>query len=109
MDIEVSPRKVLNVLLSVIGFLFLANIVSIFWIFGSDREPVFALIRLFHFGREGNIPTLFSSFQLIISGLLLWTIGAIHKSDGAGFIPWFLLATIFMFLELMKLPNFMSD
>jgi hypothetical protein len=98
MDVVISPRRVLTMLLSVIGVLLFADILSIIWMFGFEGDPVFTLIKLFHFGKEGNIPTLFSSFQLLGVSLLLWFVGVTQKSKALSFLPWFFLAAIFLFI-----------
>jgi hypothetical protein len=64
MVIEISPRKTLLVLLSIIGFLVLANIAGIVAKFAFGQQSLFGLIGLFDLHSERNIPTLFSSLQL---------------------------------------------
>lgn len=98
MDIEMSPRRILTISLCVIGFLFLANIMGIVSTYIFDHDSVYGLIRLFDFDNERNLPTLFSSLQLIIASALLSIIGAKNKSSGEIDPPWIALAVIFLLL-----------
>ncbi len=100
MLIEFSPRKSLLVLLSIIALLVLANIAGIFARFAFDQESLFGLVGLFDLHSERNIPTLFSSLQLTLAGLLLFLIGSKHQSDGEKYIAWIVLAAIFLFLAI---------
>lgn len=100
MNIEVSPRQALIVLLSIIGFLVLANIAGIVAKFAFGQDSFFGLIGLFDLHSERNIPTLFSSLQLALAGLLLFLIGSKHQSSGEKFIAWIVLAAIFLFLAI---------
>ena len=98
MDIEKSPRKILVMLLSIIGFLLFANIMGIVSTYAFDHGKVYGLIDLFDFDNERNIPTLYSSLQLIAVSLLLSIIGVKHISNSAIYVPWLALAVIFLFL-----------
>ena len=98
MDVEISPRKILVILLSIIGFLLFANIMGIVSTYVFDHGRVYGLIKLFDFNSESNLPTLYSSSQLIVASLLLSIIGVKHKSNGAIYVPWLALAVIFLFL-----------
>ncbi len=98
MNIEISPRTALIALLSIIGFLVLANIAGIVAKYAFDQNSLFGLIGLFDLHAERNIPTLFSSLQLTLAGLLLFLIGSKHQSNGEKYIAWLVLAAIFFFL-----------
>ena len=100
MDIEMSPRKILIVLLSIIGFLLFANIMGIVSRYVFDHDMVYGLVPLFNFDNEKNVPTLYSSLQFIIASLLLLIIGANHKSNGESHVFWLALAVIFLFLAI---------
>ncbi len=62
-------------------------------------DSVRGLIPLFDFRTEMNIPTLYSSFALIICSILLWFISIKHYKAGSSHIPWFGLAILFVFLS----------
>ena len=98
MDIEISPRKVLVILLSIIGFLLFANVAGIVSKYGFGHDSEYWLVNLFDFDREMNIPTLYSSIQLIVACLLLSIIGAKHRLNGENYVLWIALAVIFLFL-----------
>ncbi len=98
MDIEMSPRKILVMLLSMIGFLLFANIMGLVSTYGFDHDTVYGLIELMDFNSEENLPTLFSSLQLIVVSSLLSIIGSKHKSNGEIYFPWFVLSVIFLYL-----------
>ena len=95
MDIEISPRKIFVVLLSIIGFLLVANIMGLVSTYAFDHDSVFGLVELFAFREEKNIPTLYSSLQLIASSSLLAIIAYKHRSIGEKYVAWFVLSMIF--------------
>ena len=98
MDIDISPRKVLITMLSVIGLLLFANILGLMskWVFHNPY--LYGLIDLIDFDSEKNLPTLYSSLQLIIASSLLAIIASQHKSSGENYLLWFVLAAIFLYL-----------
>jgi hypothetical protein len=98
MDMETSPRRILVVLLSIISLLVLANIVGIVSTFAFGQDSAFGLFHLFDLNNERNIPTLFSSLQLVVAALLLFLFGSKHRTSGNSYIAWLLLAMIFLFL-----------
>ncbi len=98
LNIEISCRKVFVILLSVIGFLLFAHIMGLVTRLVFDHDTVYGLIPMFDLGDESNVPTLFSSLQLILASLILSTIGARRKSNGEDYVFWFALAAIFLFL-----------
>ncbi len=98
MDIEISPGKILVLLLSIIGFLLFANIMGLVSTYVFDHGRVYGLVELMDFDSEENIPTLYASLQLIVVSSLLSIIGAKHKSNGEIYVPWFVLAVIFLYL-----------
>ncbi len=98
MQIAVSSRKALIVLLFMIGFLVLANIAGIVAAFASDAPSVRGSIRLFDLDTEGNLPTQYSALQLLGAGVLFWLIGRAHKFEGSADGLWTVLAVIFLFL-----------
>ena len=100
MNIKISPPNSLIVLLCMVGFLVLTNIAGIVAKFAFGQESLFGLIGLFDLHSERNIPTLFSSLQLILAGLLLLLIGSKHQSNGEKYIAWIVLAAIFLFLAI---------
>lgn len=100
MDIETSPKAALQILLSIIAFLVIASVAGTIARFGFDQTSVFGLIALFDLHSERNIPTLFSSIQLVLASLLLFCIGRQHRSLREPFAAWIFLAAIFLFLAI---------
>ena len=98
MDIETSPRKILAILLVIIGFLLFANLMGIVSKFVFGHDWVYGLIDLFDFNTEENVPTLYSSLQLVFASLLLLVIGTKHRSEGYAYVPWLVLSILFLFL-----------
>jgi hypothetical protein len=59
---------------------------------------LYGLIDLIDFDSEKNLPTMYSSLQLLVASCLLAVIGSWHKSSGKNYAPWYVLAAIFLFL-----------
>ena len=99
MNIDLTPRTILRNLSLFVIFLLFANITGLFakQYFGNDY--VYSLIRLFDFDAEHKIPTLYSSFALIVCSLLLCLIAIKHKQVGSSYIYWMGLAVLFVFLS----------
>jgi hypothetical protein len=81
-----------------IGFLLFANVAGIVSKYGFGHDSVYGLVNLFDFDKEMNLPTLYSSIQLIVACLLLSIIGAKHRLNGENYVLWIALAVIFLFL-----------
>jgi len=96
----IQPKQILINLLCFIVFLLFMNLGGIVSKFVFDHDSVFGLIRLFDFDTEKNIPTLYSSFALIVASILLSLIASIHKRQNSSFLPWVGLAIIFLFLAI---------
>ncbi len=95
---EFSPRKVLFILLFVISILLLANLTGIFISHFFGHDSIYGLIDLFDFDRETNIPTLFSSLQLLLASGLLLLSGLRRDLRPSNTASWFVLTAIFLFL-----------
>jgi len=54
---------------------------------------------------EKNVPTLYSSFALILCAMLLSIIALKHKRLGSSYLPWFGLAFIFLFLSIDEIAS----
>ena len=65
------------------------------FITGNDR--LFGLVYMFSLGADGNVPTLYSSFALLFSALLLAAIASRAAAD-RGY--WWVLSLAFLFLTL---------
>jgi hypothetical protein len=100
MEFEFSPKQALAAMIVVIGLLFLANLAGIVSTYVFDHGSLFGLVGLFRLNSEKNIPTLYSSLQLITASGLLYCIARKLKSLNRNYWPWFILATIFVFLAI---------
>ena len=101
MNIVISPRKTLATLLIIIGLLVCASSVGVAWFIASapvQQIPVW--INVFNLNLEGNVPTLFSSLQLMVAALLLSGIAHCHRQRAQACVLWYFLAAIFIFLAI---------
>ncbi|WP_293652606.1 hypothetical protein [Thiolapillus sp.] len=80
MEIKIVPLRVLKVLLFIVLTLLAANVAGIIAIYYFGHEYVFGLVPLFNLDMESNIPTLYSSAQLLLSALLLFFISRLLKT-----------------------------
>lgn len=102
MKIEIYPKQIFNkflYLILILLFLNIIGIVSMFY-FDFDNQYINFLITLTNFNSEKNIPTLYSSFALIIVSILLSFIASLHKRLGSSYLPWLGLGIIFLFLSI---------
>ena len=81
---SLRPRKVLLILLGVVGFLGFAHLaVYAVQILLQDRQhELGGFATFFRLGREANLPTFVSALNLLAAGLLLSLI-AYHKRDAS--------------------------
>lgn len=90
----------LTVLLLLLAFLLLANLASVLAELYGEFDDDYKLIALFDFGAEKNVPTIYSSFALILCAALLGMIAVAHKQLGASCLPWFGLTAVFLYLAI---------
>jgi len=87
------------------------------WVrFGLGHDRLFGLVALFDVGREGNVPSWFSSAILLFAALLLWIVAAVERRRGTpGAWRWVVLGAVAALLSLdeaaslheqMRLRNF---
>ncbi len=101
MYIEISPLRTLLVLLVTILFLVIASSLGVAWfIVNSPIREIPVWINLFNLNLEANIPTLFSSLQLLLAAVLLAGIAYGHRKQQEAFLLWYFLAAIFVFLAI---------
>jgi len=105
MKIEISPKTVLTKLLYVIFFLLFANILGVVTKINFGQETLRMLVLLFDFDTEVNIPSLYSSFALVISSILLMIIAINHRRKGSTQLYWFGLSLIFLFLSVDEIAS----
>lgn len=105
MHIQLQPRKILVLLLSVFLVLLLAHIVSMIFWFALGHPSVFGFVQLFNFDDEVNFPSLFSGLCILLSSALLFLIAQIHKNEGSSHLSWTFLAAIFLFLAVDEVAS----
>jgi hypothetical protein len=99
MNIEIRPKAVFNKLLIIIYFLLIANLIGIIFKFYFYHDYVYGLVPLFNFDTEQSIPTLYSSFTLLLSSGLLFIIAFLHKRDSS-YLAWVGLAVIMLLISI---------
>jgi hypothetical protein len=103
--IEIIPRHILFQLLKIIFLLVFANLVGIIVKFGFGHDYANGLIPLFDLDGESNIPSFFSSLELLICSGLLSAIAYNRKNIGLNCIMWSGLALIFLFLSIDEIAS----
>lgn len=100
LEISLVPRRILYGLLAVIGLLILAATLGMIAWLGFGRNTVWGLRPLFNLGFENNVPTYFSTLQLVGAAVLL---GVIARHQMLIRSPWrwhfVVLAVGFLFLS----------
>ena len=71
MSIDLLKKEVFIKMVYFILFLLLANITGIVFKFYVGHDYIYGLVPLFDFDAEKNIPTLYSSFAIIIASMFL--------------------------------------
>jgi hypothetical protein len=97
--LHVSPRKVTLILLALVTGLLLGGVSTkyIKYVHGHDL----GLVRLFDLEGEGNLPSWYSSFLLLLSSALLGIIGLNRKREANPYgWHWLALALIFLYLSM---------
>jgi len=70
-ELSIAPERVLSWLLAVIAMLLLAATLGAIAHLEFERSTIWGLRQLFHVGHENNVPTYFSSVQLLAAAILL--------------------------------------
>lgn len=99
--VVVSPRRIVQVLISVVALLSLANAGVLFGKYYLGHEVMLGFVRLFSFDEELNIPTWYSSSALLLASALLAIIAIAKRQARDRFRRYWLgLALIFLYLSL---------
>ena len=67
--------------------------------FYYDYDYAYGLIPLFDFNNEHNIPTIYSSFALLLCSILLAFIALVHKRSNSSYVPWVVMSIIFLYIS----------
>lgn len=102
MKIIIKKRNILKLLIVLISLLIGLDIVSIYlrFSYSYDESHLKTLINLFDVDMEQNIPTFYSSFQLVLASGLLLVIAKTSRLLDKSFWPWYGLSAIFLFLSI---------
>lgn len=99
--IRISPQRIAQGLALIIFALVFASALGLWSKYFLNRDVVFGLIRLFDLAGEGNVPTWYSSFTLLLCALLLAIIGHAKKGHHDLYARhWQVLALIFFYISL---------
>ena len=99
MEITIRPRDVAIAFLLVVLALSFMNGLMLALYFLLDDPEVFGLLDYFDFDIEGNIPTLYSAFAVLVcAGLLGVITHANWRRDGGKRYYWLGLSVLFVFL-----------
>lgn len=100
MSIDIHPRSLRRIFALAIGSLLLIHVSIVIARLNVQWEPLKDLRLLFDFDEEHNVPTLYSSFALMVCSMLLTWIGRRHQLEGESHRYWYGLALTFGFLAL---------
>ncbi|WP_116472439.1 hypothetical protein [Zobellella maritima] len=99
MNIDIYPRNVLIGLLWIITGLLLLNVLGVISSLYINNQYINGFVKLFNFDRERNIPAIYSSAALFLSGFLLFVIAMAHRVNSYPCFYWLGLTAIFLFLS----------
>ena len=105
MNITLDPKNIFKINVLLILFLLSANVLGFISKYYFDHDHVYGLVNLFNFDTEKNIPTLYSSIALLFASILLLLIAFKRKNIKLSYIPWFVLAFIFLFLSIDEISS----
>jgi hypothetical protein len=99
MSFSISPLQLLKLLGGAIALFVLMHALMLVADYGLGRDNLFMIRALFDLNREQNLPTLFSTLQLLLAaGLLLTLFADARLSKRSDSIYWLGLALVFAFL-----------
>lgn len=105
MNFKIVPKTAFRFILFLIGLLLVANVVGWGIRLATGHANLFGLIPLFDFNAELNIPTLYSSFALLVCSLLLLLITLKQREAKRPWVSWAGLSLIFAFLSLDEVAS----
>jgi len=93
--------KLPHLLVGIFASLFILNLMTIIITQTTDHNLIYGLIPQFDFDMENNIPTYFSSVNLLICALLVFSIYQSHKKRNMfDSRYWFFLSILFLYLSI---------
>jgi hypothetical protein len=104
MTIKIRPRTTVIFLGAIVGFLLLADLVTLVSRYYFGHDHVFGLVHLFDLDEEQNAPTYFSTFLMLLSSCLSFLIGAAERNRrGGDYRYWIGLGLICLFISFDEL------
>ncbi len=96
-----KPYKVSLLFLSIVLFLTLVHCIVLVVFFHFDYPDLINFVHWFDLDIEKNIPSLYSSFAILVCSFLFFIIAQYEKKDfDYEYLYWFFLGLIFLFLSL---------
>jgi len=101
MELNLDVRRVGRVLLMAVTIVATAGLVSELGRYVFDMPGADYMVSVFSLSYEGNFPTWYSSAQLSVAAVLLFTIAVASRQAGRRFIAhWFVLGAAFLYISL---------
>lgn len=101
MEVKIDAKRVAVVLASIVVGLTIINSVLLILYFSGDRNDVSALVDVFDFDTEGNVPTLYSAAAMLLATALLALITRANwRKPEAKPLHWLGLTVLFLFLSI---------
>ncbi len=100
MNLVVSPKRVTQILMSIVLFLTLENLAASFLFYYWGYPWLMSVQKIFGLTHERNIPTWYASSTLLLSAFFLALIAFAKKKEGARFVlHWTSMSFIFIYLS----------
>ena len=79
MTVNLNPKGLLKLLLAIISFLVLMNLGGIYSTYWLGHGNLKGMVEFFHLNRENNLPSLYSSFAIMLCAFLLYVVSLSKK------------------------------
>jgi hypothetical protein len=100
MQLNFSTRKTTVTLLIVVLLLTFASLLGQFSKHVLGHDHLRGFVPLFNVNTEGNVPTWYTSFAILVCAVLLFVIARARKTEGDRYaIYWMILALIFLYIS----------
>lgn len=106
MQITIRPKRLAAILTIIILGLAIADVAAMYIRYGLGYDTLMGIVPLFDVADEANVPTWFSSFNLLLSAVLLALIARASRAEQDGRArQWAILAWIFLGLSIDELAQ----